>query len=295
MGGERKYEIYVDGSIDIDPAFLDQNGVRFIKMEYTIDGASFVMEAPPTEEEMKGFYDKMRKGSLTGTSQITPYTYEEVFKAAAKEGKDVLYLCLTSGLSSTYASSLTAAGTVMEEYPDFRVECVDTYGATGGTWLLLIEALKGRDSGKSLSENAAFLRKNALNLCFWFMVEDLEYLKRGGRISATAAFAGNVLNLKPVLKINDQGKLVNISKQRGVPRALKYMLDCYQNAHDDTVSENVVISNADCYGRAQKVAQEIKKINPRANVLICPIGPVIGAHVGPGMLALIHFGNRNYR
>lgn len=295
MENERKYEIYVDGSIDIDPDYLGQNGIRFIKMEYTIDDKSYVMEAPPTEQEMKVFYDKMRSGSMTGTSQITPFAYEEVFKAAAKEGKDVLYICLSSGLSSTYSSALTAAKNIMDKYPGLCIECVDALGATGGSWLLLMEAIKQRESGKSLSENAAFLRENASHVCYWFMVEDLEYLKRGGRISATAAFAGNVLNLKPVLKINDEGKLVNISKQRGVPRALKFMLDCYRNAHDDTVSENVVISNADCFERAQKVAEEIKNINPRANVYICPIGPVIGAHVGPGMIALIHFGNRNYK
>ncbi|MDO5134211.1 MAG: DegV family protein [Eubacteriales bacterium] len=295
MSDARKYEIYVDGSIDIDPDYLGEHGVRFIQMEYTIDGNSFVMEAPPSEEEMKSFYDKMRSGSLTGTSQITPYNYEVTFKEAAREGKDVLYLCLSSGLSNTYESSLTARRAVLENNPGMQIECVDTLGATGGTWLLLMEALRLRDEGKSLAENAAFLRENASRLCYWFMVENLDYLKRGGRISATAAFAGNVLNLKPVLKIDDNGKLIGISKQRGIPRALKFMLENYAGAHSDSPSSNVVISNADCHERAQKMADEIRRINPGANVYICSIGPVIGAHVGPGMIALMHFGNRNFR
>lgn len=295
MANDRKYEIYVDGAIDIDPLYLGQHGVRFIHMEYTVDGRSFVMEAPPTEEEMRGFYAKMKAGAVTGTSQITPFVYEQVFEAAGREGKDILYLSLSSGLSSTYASALTAVKTVRETWPDMRIECVDSLGGTCGIWLLLKTALKLRDEGRSLAENAAFLREHALDVCYWFMVEDLEYLKRGGRISATAAFAGSVLNLKPVLRINNEGKLINISKQRGIPRALKYMLDSYAGSYDDSILPDVMISNANCPERALKMADEIMKINPMARVSICPIGPVIGAHVGPGMIALVHYGKRDYR
>lgn len=290
-----KYEIYIDASVDCLPEYLEENGIRVIPMEYTVDGESSTMGMPLTAAQMKGFYDKMRAGSHTGTSQITPFVYEEHFRKAAEQGRDILYLSLSSGLSSTYSSSLTGAQAVMEDFPQVRIECVDTLGGTAGMWLLLMLAVRGREAEKPLEENAVFLRDHALDLCYWFMVEDLEYLKRGGRISATAAFAGNVLNLKPVLKITDEGTLVNISKQRGVPRALKYMLDNYREAHDDTVSNDVVIANADCEDRARKMAEDVRKINPAANVQICPIGPVIGAHVGPGMIALIHFGNRNYR
>ena len=295
LASQTEYEIYIDSSIDIELKYLEENGIRIIPMEYTVDDGRFMMDRPQTEEELKVFYDKMRAGSLTGTSQITPYTYEQTFRAAAEEGKNILYLCLSSGLSSTYQSSLTAAGLVRDDYPDIQIECVDTLGATGGMGLLLLLAIRGREAGKSLSENAAFLRENALNVCYWFMVEDLVYLKRGGRIAATAALAGNVLNLKPVLKINDEGKLVNISKQRGVPRAVKYLLECYQGARDDSLGSDVIIAHADCRERAEKLAAEVLRINPAANVQICGMGPVIGAHTGPGFAAVIHFGNRNYR
>ena len=289
------YEIYVDASIDVENSYITDNNIHFIPMKYMIDDQEYVMDRQQTEEELDHFYQKMKDGSITGTSQITPYTYEQVFRKEAEQGHNVLYLCLSSGLSSTHASSLNAAQSVMEDFPDVKIESVDTLGATGGVGLLLMQAIKGRDEGKTISENAAYLRQIAPNIGFWFMVEDLEYLKRGGRVSATAAFAGNVLNLKPVLKINDEGKLINISKQRGVQRAVKYLLECYEGSYDDTISSDVIVAHAVCKERAEKMRDEILRINPGAKVQICPMGPVIGSHTGPGFAAIIHFGNRNFR
>ncbi|MBE5998637.1 MAG: DegV family protein [Eubacteriales bacterium] len=292
MGKKNSYELYIDASVDIEQRYLEENDIHIIPMEYTVDDQVYVMDRPQTEEELHVFYGKMRKGSLTGTSQITPYTYEKYFREAAEAGRSLLYICLSSGLSSTYASSLTAAAAVKEDYPEVQIECVDSLGATGGMGLLLLLAIRNREAGMSLMDNAAFLRAHALDMGFWFMVEDLVYLKRGGRISAAAALAGNVLNLKPILQINREGKLVNISKQRGVPRALKYMVDCYEKAHDDTLGSDVVIAHADCRERAEKLADEVRRINPDARIQICPMGPVIGAHTGPGFAAVIHFGKR---
>lgn len=289
------YEIYVDASIDVENSYITDNNIHFIPMKYMIDDQEYVMDRQQTEEELDHFYQKMKDGSITGTSQITPYTYEQVFRKEAEQEHDVLYLCLSSGLSSTYASSLNAAQSVMEDFPDVKIESVDTLGATGGVGLLLMQAIKGRDEGKTISENAAYLRQIAPDIGFWFMVEDLEYLKRGGRVSATAAFAGNILNLKPVLKINDEGKLINISKQRGVQRAVKYLLECYEGSYDDTISSDVIVAHAVCKERAEKMRDEILRINPGAKVQICPMGPVIGSHTGPGFAAIIHFGNRNFR
>ena len=292
MGKKNSYELYIDASVDIEQRYLEENDIHIIPMEYTVDDQVYVMDRPQTEEELHVFYGKMRKGSLTGTSQITPYTYEKYFREAAEAGRSLLYICLSSGLSSTYASSLTAAAAVKEDYPEVQIECIDSLGATGGMGLLLLLAIRNREAGMSLMDNAAFLRAHALDMGFWFMVEDLLYLKRGGRISAAAALAGNVLNLKPILQINREGKLVNISKQRGVPRALKYMVDCYEKAHDDTLGSDVVIAHADCRERAEKLADEVRRINPDARIQICPMGPVIGAHTGPGFAAVIHFGKR---
>lgn len=292
MDRKYTYELYIDASVDIEQNYLEENDIHIIPMEYTIDDQVYVMDRPQTEEELHVFYGKMRDGALTGTSQITPYTYEKTFREAAEAGRSLLYICLSSGLSSTYESSLTAAAAVKEDYPEVQIECVDSLGATGGMGLLLLLAIRNRDAGMTLADNAAFLRAHALDIGFWFMVEDLVYLKRGGRISAAAALAGNVLNLKPILQIDREGKLVNISKQRGVPRALKYMIECYEKAHDDSLGSDVIIAHADCRERAEKLAGEVRRINPDARIQICPMGPVIGAHTGPGFAAVIHFGRR---
>lgn len=295
MNNQYDYEIYVDAGIDADFEYMKANDVHLIPMKYSIDGEEFIMNRVPTEEELGYFYKKMKEGSITGTSQITPFTYEKVFREAVESGKNVLYIALSSGLSSTYSSSLTAMQSVLDDYPEARIECVDSLGATAGIAMLMQLAVNNRNTGMSLAESAEVIRNSTLKVSYWFIVEDLQYLKRGGRISSTAAFAGNVLNLKPILKINDEGKLINISKQRGVPRGIKYLLECYEIAHNDTPLPDVFVVNANCPERGQKIADEVKRINPDAVIHQLSIGPVIGAHTGPGFVALIHFGNRDAR
>ena len=198
--------IITDSACDLSQEYASSRGITVIPLKVRFGDEEFLDGVTITPD---AFYERLEKKDVVPkTSQITPYTYEQIFRKEAEQGHNVLYLCLSSGLSSTYASSLNAAQSVMEDFPDVKIESVDTLGATGGVGLLLMQAIKGRDEGKTISENAAYLRQIAPDIGFWFMVEDLEYLKRGGRVSATAAFAGNVLNLKPVLKINDEGKLV---------------------------------------------------------------------------------------
>ena len=295
LSNQYEYEIFVDAGIDADFEYMKANDVQLIPMKYSIDGEEFIMNRVPTEEELSYFYKKMKEGSITGTSQITPFTYEKVFRETVEAGKNILYIALSSGLSSTYSSSLTAMQSVLDDYPGVQIECVDSLGATAGIAMLMQLAVNNRNAGMSLSDNAEVIRNSALKVSYWFIVEDLQYLKRGGRISSTAAFAGNVLNLKPIIKINDEGKLINISKQRGVPRGIKYLLECYEMAHDDTPLPDVFVVNANCPERGQKIADEVSRINPNAVIHQLSIGPVIGAHTGPGFVALIHFGNRNAR
>ena len=243
MNNQYEYEIYVDAGIDADFEYMKANDVHLIPMKYSIDGEEFIMNRVPTDEELGYFYQKMKDGSITGTSQITPFTYEKVFGETVAAGKNILYIALSSGLSSTYSSSLTGMQAVLDDYPDAQIECVDSLGATAGIAILMQLAL----------------------------------------------------NLKPILKINDEGKLINISKQRGIPRGIKYLLECYEIAHDDTPLPDVFVVNADCPERGQKIADEVSRINPDAVIHQLSIGPVIGAHTGPGFVALIHFGNRNAR
>lgn len=290
----RDYVICIDASVDIEQHWIDDNGVIIIPMKYTLGEQEYLMENRLTDLKLKEFYDAMRAGQITHTSQITPYYYQQIFGKEAQKGYDILYISLSSGLSNTYSSALTAAGEIEDEYEGTKIEVVDSLAGTGGMGLLLMMAVRAKQNGVSLSENAAALRANAGKVCHWFMVDDLKYLRRGGRISAATAVAGTVLNIKPILKIQDDGTLISIAKKRGLAKAASFLTECYGGALDASISNDVVIAHADCGKEAEAARDRILSINPDAQVMICGLGPVIGAHTGPGMMAVIHWGNRNF-
>ena len=290
----RDYVICIDASVDIEQHWIDDNGVIIIPMKYTLGEQEYLMENRLTDLKLKEFYDAMRAGQITHTSQITPYYYQQIFGKEAQKGYDILYISLSSGLSNTYSSALTAAGEIEDEYEGTKIEVVDSLAGTGGMGLLLMMAVRAKQNGVSLSENAAALRANAGKVCHWFMVDDLKYLRRGGRISAATAVAGTVLNIKPILKIQDDGTLISIAKKRGLAKAASFLTECYSGALDASISNDVVISHADCEKEAEAARERILAFNPDARVMICGLGPVIGAHTGPGMMAVIHWGNRNF-
>ena len=290
----KDYVICIDASVDIDQQYIEDNKIVIIPMKYILGETEYLMENRLTDARLLDFYNAMRAGEMTHTSQITPYYYQQVFRREASFGHDILYISLSGGLSSTYSSALSAAEEIEEEFEGLRIEVVDSRAATGGMGLLLMEAVRARQKGAPLSENAAALRKKALKICHWFLVDDLKYLRRGGRISAATAVAGTVLNIKPILKIADDGSLISIAKKRGLPKASAFLTECYAAAKDDSLPADVIVAHADHRSEAEAVRERILSINPGANVLICGLGPVIGAHTGPGMLAVIHWGSRNY-
>ena len=290
----KDYVICIDASVDIDQNFIDENNIIIIPMKYVLGETEKLMENRLSDAELKVFYDAMRSGKMTHTSQITPYFYQQVFKRQAGNGCDILYISLSSGLSSTYSSALSAAEEMIDEFDDLHIEVVDSLAGTGGMGLLLMEAVRMKKSGVSITDNAVSLRAKARSICHWFLVDDLKYLRRGGRISAATAVAGTVLNIKPILKILDDGSLASVAKKRGLAKASMFLADCYKGAVDLNMPSDVIIAHADCEDVANEIRSRILSINPGANVQICGLGPVIGAHTGPGMLAVIHWGNRNY-
>ena len=290
----RDYVICIDASVDIDQSYIDENKIVIIPMKYVLGESEQLMENRLTDQKLLDFYDSMRAGMMTHTSQITPYFYQQVFRREASLGSDILYISLSSGLSSTYSSALTAAEEIEEEFEGLKIEVVDSLAATGGMGLILMEAVRNKEKGMSLSENAAVLRENARKVCHWFLVDDLKYLRRGGRISAATAVAGTVLNIKPILKIADDGTLISIAKKRGLAKASSFLTECYAAAWDPSLPGDVIIAHADCEHEAEAIRSRILSINPDAQVQICGLCPVIGAHTGPGMAAVIHWGNRDY-
>lgn len=284
------YLIFADVSVDIDMDIAREKEIRFVPMEYVLGDDTFMCNQPESNEVMHNFYEKLRGKVETHTSQITPNYYFELFEPYVKDGKEILYISLSSGLSNTYESALLAVENLKEEYGSVNIEVVDSISATGGMGLLCESAAKNRDSGMSLCENAQWLRTNAMLINHWFKVEDLMYLKRGGRVSAATAIIGTALNIKPILKINSEGKLDTIDKIRGDKMAIKCLVDKYEENMDGEISKTVYICCADCMKDAEELKGKLLEKHPDLNIRITMLSPIIGAHTGPDMLSLIHYG-----
>ncbi len=284
------YEIYADVSIDIDREFAASHDIRYVPMDYVLGANTFHCVAPESDEMMHAYYDKLRNKVPTQTSQITPFHYISVFEPLVKEEKQILYLSLSSGLSNTYESALMAVNTLKESCDTVSIEVIDSLGGTGGMGLLAESAFANREAGMSLEENAAWLRDHAGKMNLWFKVEDLMYLKRGGRISAATAVMGTALNIKPILNVNAQGKLDTVAKKRGSRQALKYIVEEFESRFDRSVSDTVYISNSDCMADAELLKQMVLEKHPDLKVRITMLSPIIGAHTGPDMIALIYYG-----
>ncbi len=286
------YYIFTDVSTDIIPEIVKENDIRYIPMEYLLGEERILCDRPATDEEMHHFYESLRNKVPTQTSQITPIHYMEVFEPILKEGKSVVYLALSSGLSKTYESALLVARDLKEKYPDCDVEIVDTLAATGGMGLLVEAAVENKKKGMSAVENAAWLREHAMNVHLWFKVQDLMYLKRGGRVSAATAIVGTALNIKPILNINSEGKLDTIDKRRGTKLALKGLLEWFEKFYDPSEGTTVYISCADVREEAEGVKATLLEAHPELTIRITQLSPIIGAHTGPEMLAIIHWGKK---
>ena len=284
------YLIFSDVSIDVDRDFAQSHDLRYVPMEYVLGDDTFYCNRPEDDEMMHNYYDKLRQKVRTQTSQITPSHYRDIFEPIVKDGQQAIYLSLSSGLSNTYESALLAVEELREDYDNVNIEVVNTYSATGGMGLLAESALANMEAGMSLKENADWLREHAKRVNLWFKVEDLMYLKRGGRVSAATAVIGTALNIKPILRINDEGKLETIDKKRGSKLAIKSLVERFENTFDPTVSDVVYVCCADCMDDAYILKDMILENHPELKVRVTMLSPIIGAHTGPDMLALIHYG-----
>lgn len=283
------YLIVMDASADIDSKVFLEEDIRFIPMQYSLNEEMRESKGIESEELLKSFYDSQRSGELTKTTQITPYQYINFFSKLLNEGYSILYLSLSSGLSSTYQSAMLAASELNDEHKDEKVYVVDSLGATGGIGVLLELACKYRKEGKSIEENCALLNNAKLKLHHFFMVQDLMYLRRGGRVSGATAVVGTVLGIKPILKIDENGKLVNFAKRRGNKLALEELAKLF-NENYELNDSPIYIVDGDAKELGDFLASEIKKLIPEAVVKRNMLSPIIGAHTGPGLVAVCFIG-----
>ena len=287
------YIISVDVSADIEKNFIETHEIHFVPMNYTVGDQELVYDAPKDDAEIKKIYDAQRKGDTTKASQITPMKYMECFEPFLREGKDVLYISLSSGLTKTFDSANLAKRELAEKYEGAGVYPVDSVAATGGMGLLVELAFKNKEAGMSAKENADNLQEMSHKICHVFMVDDLMYLKRGGRISAATAVVGTMLNVKPILIMKPDGSLTGVRNKRGEKLALKDLAAQYLATRDLSISNRVYINHGDCRERVDKLIALIEKKSPGAQEFATSmLSPIIGAHTGPGLVVIAYFGDR---
>ena len=282
------YVIYTDSACDIKPALLGEWGVRYANLTFRFDGED--KEYSNEAMDIKTFYDRMRAGGVAKTAAINVDGFAAAFEEALKNGDDILYLGFSSGLSTTYNSARLAAEQLKERYPDRKILTLDTLAASAGFGMLVYLAVDQKRKGASLEENAAYIKDVAPRMCHWFTVDDLVYLKRGGRVSAAAAFFGGMLGIKPVMHVDDEGHLVPVAKVRGRRTSLAAMAQKYAELAEDPEGGLVYISHGDCLDDVNELAGMLKAKHGVDVDLITDVGTVIGAHAGPGVVALFFIG-----
>ena len=282
------YVIFTDSCCDVSPELLAQWGVPYANMTFTFDGED--KEYISTDISNKEFYDRMRSGAHARTAAINADAFIRAFTPILEEGKDILYVAFSSGLSTTVNNANMAAQELQETYPDRKIVIVDTLAASAGGGLMVYMALEKQKAGATLEENAAYLKELVPQHCIWFIVDDLEYLKRGGRVSPLVAFAGGLLGIKPVLQMDSEGHLVKVGTARGRKKAIEALAAKYAELSYEEKNTPIFISHADCQEDAQQLVDILEQKHGGKVTLLSEIGPVIGSHAGPGTIALFFVG-----
>ena len=278
-----------DSCADLSPEVCKRYQIRIIPLHSYIDGTE-IKESFTAEADYKRFYDAMRKGAKTSTSQINPDEFITFFRAILEEGEDVFYLAFSSALSATYAGAVVAAEQLRGEFPDRKIVVVDSLCASLGHGLIVVLTAEKMQQGASPEEMAEFVKNTRLHVNHWFTVDDLAYLRRGGRISGLAAVMGSLLSIKPVLHVNNEGKLIPYEKVKGRKRSVRQLFKHFQDMVEHPSGQVIAISHCDCIEDAAELAEMIRSQYDVKEILINHIGPVVGAHSGPGTLALFFTG-----
>lgn len=281
-------KLLVDSGCDMSDEFFKKEGVTLIPSTFRFDDS----ERDLTNAEMPAaaFYQHMRAGHTTATSAPNTMAMRDAFTPLLEEGCDLLYLTLSSGISNTYSIAYTTAQEMMEEYPDRKIRVVDSLCASGGYGLLLYMILREQEKCDDVDHLADYGDEMRYRVALWFTVDDLVYLKRSGRVSAAAAIAGNVLNIKPVLHMDDDGYLINMEKVRGRKGAIKRLYEKYAELVDPDYQGFYFISHGDCIDEVRKLEEKIEALHGKKALYISDIGPVVGSHSGPGTIALYFIG-----
>lgn len=285
----KEYALVTDATVDLPQSVLNEIGVKVIGMPIRLADREVMYEPSEKQLSVKEFYQRLREGEKPETAQINMTLFLDTFIPLAKQGMDILYLSFSSGLSGTYQSARMAGDELRLLYPDVRIWSVDTLSASVGGAAFIYEAARLKKEGMSFEDLCTWAHDHRQNVNHWFTVEDLFHLYRGGRLSKSSAMLGTALNIKPVLTMDEEGKLKVCDKIRGKQRAFKRMIELV----DATLAEDtrtLMVGHGDDLETAQRLADKLKTSHPELDIIICDIGPVIGAHVGVGMVACAYVG-----
>ena len=284
----REYIILTDSCCDFSAQMVAELGVEVQPLSFMMEGKEYFNYPDNREMDPHVFYEKLRGGTLGTTSAVSVGVFQEAMGRIVENGKDILCISFSSALSTTYQSACIAAQDIMESHPGSKILVVDSRCASLGQGLLVYLAAQKKKEGLSLEELRDYVEDNKLHICHWFTVDDLNHLKRGGRVSAAAALVGTMLQMKPVLHVDDEGRLIPVSKVRGRKASLKALVDRMEEL---VVDPSVVfISHGDCGDEARELGEAIKARFPVERLEINYVGPVIGNHSGPGTMALFFQG-----
>ena len=285
-----EYMIVTDSSADLPQELVEELELKVLPLSFTIRGTT--LEDHPDKRNMssKEFYQLLRDGEMSTTSAVNMQQYIDLLDPILSSGKDVLILSFTSGLSNTCQASMMAAEELREKFPQRKIQVVDTLCASAGQGMLVWYAGKKRLAGESLEAVRDWCEDNKMKVCHWVTVDDLMHLKRGGRISATTAMVGTMLQIKPIIHVDDAGKLDTVGKARGRKAALDYLVQKVADTAIDPAGQTMFLSHSDCREDVEYLADQIKEKCKVKDVKICDIGPVIGSHTGPGCAVVFFFG-----
>lgn len=287
------YVFMTDASCDLTEKQVSEIGVEVLPMEFHMDGKSYLHYTDARMMSLDEFYTKLKSGVDSKTTQINYDSFMNYFENYLKAGKDIIYTGICTGLSGTYNTCMMAAKDLQEKYPERKIIVIDSLCDSAGLGFLVYLAGKKYAQGVSIDELAAFIEETKLKVCHWFIVEDLDQLKRGGRISAVTATFGKALQIKPLISVDDGGHLINVAKIRGKSNVVSTLVKHLQRDGEDIKNSPVFIAHADNKDGALELQKALKGMCKETQ--ICDIGPVIGSHVGSGMLAILFLGKRNLK
>ena len=284
------YIITTDTTTDLPEDYIKKHDLGIMSLTYTLEGTTYSKDNPL---DVRLFYEKMRNGSMPTTSQVNPENAKNIFLPYLKDGYDILHIAFSPGLSGSYNSTRIAAEELSEEFPDRKITIIDSLAASLGEGLLVHKAVMLKEQGADLDAVADWVEQNKLHIVHNFTVDDLFHLHRGGRVSKATAILGTMINVKPILHVDDEGHLIALSKVRGRKKSLQALVDSMEKQMGAYRSQNdiVFISHGDSLADAQYVADLVKQRFGIESFLINYVGPTIGAHSGPGTIALFYMGD----